>query len=53
MKCVQSKDVLFQTRSVSKTTSPAWNENFECFVDNPFKLVAFQVKSSKTSSNAE
>ena len=43
VKCVQSQDTLFQTRSISKTVNPSWNETFECFVDNPFKPIDFQV----------
>ena len=39
----QGHDKLFQTRAISKTVNPKWDETFDSFVDNPFRELAFQV----------
>ena len=40
---MQGAHKLFQTKSISKTTNPKWNETFDAYVDNPFKEIAMQV----------
>ena len=41
---LQGNDKLFQTRAITKTVNPKWEETFDSFVDNPFRELIFQVR---------
>ena len=46
---LQGNDKLFQTRAITKTVNPKWEETFDSFVDNPFRELIFQVRENGTN----
>ena len=43
LKCIHGQDKLFQTRAITKTVNPIWDEIFDSYIDNPFKPITLQV----------
>ena len=43
LKCMHGQDRLFQTRAITKTVNPIWEETFDSYIDNPFKPITLQV----------
>ena len=43
VRCFQGQEKLFQTKTITKTVNPVWQETFASYVDNPFKELELHV----------